>query len=258
MIVEKGTVFKLNFKDLSDYKLSNGLSKESNPVNEAINQASSKLNYSSEIENLLERHALYDRAKELITYKWTYNPEAHAIVSNNLVPPHYLSNIKKEQEEQGIPYTWGGFDSLHSRSTNQNWDNFEDALSKEAIIGNVGITPNYLPGTAGLDCSGLISAVLGLESRKPSWYFYYNNDLFEKIAYNKLSLMDTLVKNGHILFYLNKSEHGIRSIETNAIGSQWKVKYFNWSWRALRDNGYSARTYQNIRDIHSEIQEIEK
>ena len=61
--------------------------------------------------------------------------------------------------------------------------------------------------------------------------------------------MDVVAKNGHLLFFLNKNDYGINSIETNMLGSEWKVKYFHWSWRTLRDNAYKARGYRNIAEI---------
>ena len=231
-------VFKLNFRDISEYKLEKG--------DIVVEKVSTTVSYPESGKDLASRKALYFKAVDLINYKWTYNPDLHAVNIKNVAIPYYLKGVGEEVELTGIPYCWGGFDSLNTRSMNQNWDNFFDAISRKVTVGNVGLTANYIPGTTGLDCSGFISSVLGLESRKPSWYFFYNNKLVKKINYQQLALMDILVKNGHMFFYVNKSDYGIRSIETNTFGSKWKVKYFNWSWRALRDMGYSARGYSKI------------
>lgn len=195
------------------------------------------------------REILYKRAVDLVEYTWTYNPEYHANILTDTDLPYYIKILDREEELRGIPYCWGGFDSLDTRSANQPWANFPDAVKKGVMTGNVGLTPNYLPGTSGLDCSGFISAVLKLDSRKASWYFYYNIDLVKEKSFARLELMDVLAKNGHLLFYLNKHNYGINTIETNMLGSQWKVKYYNWSWRALRDNAYRVRGYKNIGEL---------
>ncbi|AZO95073.1 hypothetical protein [Halocella sp. SP3-1] len=232
-------VFKLKFKENSDLK-----------VLEAANKTQDMItidNFSSvEDKYLAVRKNLYNKAIELINLKWTYDPKSNTNKLSDVVTPIYLKKIKEKREMTGIPYCWGGYDSLKTKSKSQKWDNFVDAVSKGAIVGNVGVTLNYVPRTTGLDCSGLISVVLDLDSREPSWKFLYSSQLAEKITYNQLALMDMLVKNGHMFFYVNKNNYGITSIETNTVGSQWKVKFFNWSWRALRDMNYSARRYKGL------------
>ncbi|MFP4662708.1 MAG: hypothetical protein ACLFPF_10980, partial [Halanaerobiales bacterium] len=207
---------------------------------------------STEVKDIASRRALYKEALELINLIWTYDPTNNGVKLNNVEIPYYLQRLDQKQEMRGIPYCWGGYDSLSTKSANQDWDNYLDAISRGNIAGNVGVTSYYAPGTSGLDCSGLISTVLRLDSRKPSWYFYYNNELVKKTKYSQLSLMDILVKNGHMMFFVDENEYGITTIETNIMGSEWKAKYFNWSWRALSDMGYSARTYQNVSSFITE------
>ncbi|HLV08887.1 MAG TPA: hypothetical protein VKY40_01645 [Halanaerobiales bacterium] len=235
-------VFKLIFRDINEVKSEKGFR------NINISSSSFKENLTV-TDDLSFRKELYNRAAELVNYKWIYNPEIHAVNVNEVEIPYYLKGIKTENELRGIPYCWGGFDSLSTRSINQKWDNFPDAVSRGAIIGNAGITPDYFPGTSGLDCSGFISVVLGLKTRRPSWYFFYKNELLKKIKYRQLALMDILVKNGHMFFYLDENDYGITSVESNTLGSEWKVKFFHWPWRTLRDMGYSSRSYKNIEDI---------
>ncbi|MTI61340.1 MAG: hypothetical protein FH762_15415 [Firmicutes bacterium] len=230
-------VFKLKFKEKSQLK---SLEKD-NKTQEQI-----AITFFVEDKSLSFRKTLYNKATKLINLKWTYNPKFNSNKLSDVVTPIYLKKIEKKQEMVGVPYCWGGYDSLKTKSKNQKWENFVDAVSKGAIVGNVGITLNYVPQTTGLDCSGFISVVLDLDSREPSWKFLYSNQLAERITYNQLTLMDMLVKNGHMFFYVNKNNYGITSIETNTVGSQWKVKYFNWSWRALRDMNYSARRYKDL------------
>ncbi|MFW5972118.1 MAG: hypothetical protein ACOCRL_01400 [Bacillota bacterium] len=187
------------------------------------------------------REKLYNKAVQLIDYKWTYEPEYNYIEKNEIVIPYYLQDIKEKTELVGIPYCWGGYDSITTGSLHQDWDNFADAIKKGAAAGNIGTISNYIPGTSGLDCSGFISAVLEMDFKKPSWYFLYENELVKKISYDELELMDILVKKGHIFFFVDRTDYGIVSMETNTLGSEWKVKYFIWSWRSLRDMGYSSR-----------------
>lgn len=193
-----------------------------------------------------KRLKFYNKAVELINLKWTFIPGENNNKLNDILAPFYLKNISEEVELMGIPYCWGGYDSLNTKSTNQKWDNFTDAINMGAIPGNIGVTLNYIPGTTGLDCSGFVSVVLGLESREPSWNFLHSDQFVEKIGYHELIFMDLLVKNGHMLFYFDRNDYGITSIETNTLGSEWKVKFFTWSWRALRDMDYRARRYKGM------------
>lgn len=244
VLEDRVKVFRLSFQNPTDFK------RKGKEKNDSSNLDSLSTETDEEADTFLQfREVLYNRAVEILEYSWTYKPGYQRNLPFDVELPFYLKKLEQEEELTGIPYCWGGFDSLESSSLNQNWLNFLDALEKKAIIGNVGITVNYHPGTSGLDCSGFVSAVLGLESRRPSWYFYYKNDLVEKISYEKLSLMDILVKNGHSFFYLNKNDYGINSIETNILGSEWKVKYYSWSWRALRDTPYRARGYKELAKI---------
>lgn len=192
--------------------------------------------------NPLFRETVYNRAKDMATYSWVYNPTDQQ-TSSKIKAPLYLERINQSQEVTGIPYCWGGYDSLTTKTVNQSWENFPDALNSKAIIGNVGVESYYVSNTAGLDCSGFISAVLGLEKRQPSWKFIYDSSLASKISYNQLKKMDMIVRDGHILFYLSRNSFGINSLEANCLGSEWRVKFYGWSWRALRDNGYQARRY---------------
>ena len=241
ILEESVKVYRLDFTEVNELVLSS----EENTEDEADDTGKNALGAA---EDYTKRIALYNKAVELINLRWIYNPRKNASRLSDVFMPYYLQGIDEEREMEGIPYCWGGFDSLHKKSTNQKWDNFLDAIDKGAAAGNLGITPNYIPGTAGLDCSGFIAAALGLVKREPSWNFLYSRQFTDKITYNELLFMDLLVKNGHMFFYFDDNNYGITSIETNTMGSEWKVKFFNWSWRALRDMEYCARRYKGLDD----------
>lgn len=241
VLKDRVKVYRLNFTDINNLVLSSEKNTEAeldvtnNSIQLTDKSYTTRLNF-------------YNKAVELINLNWTYNPQKNNSNLRDVSIPYYLQNIDEERELSGIPYCWGGYDSLATKSTNQKWDNFQDAINKGAVAGNLGITPNYIPGTAGLDCSGFISVVLGLEKREPSWNFLYSRQFTDKIAYHELFFMDLLVKNGHMFFYFDSNNYGITSIETNTLGSEWKVKFFTWSWRALRDMEYCARRYKGLDD----------
>lgn len=241
VLKDRVKVYRLAFQDVAGH--GKGESGKPRPVLESRGNSGNNTAFAE------MREILYRRAVELAEYRWTYKPAHHGVKFADTDLPYYLKILDREMELKGIPYCWGGFDSLDTGSINQKWANFPDAVEKKVMTGNVGLTDYYFPGTAGLDCSGFISAVLRLESRKASWYFYDHLGLVKRKGFSELSLMDVVAKNGHLLFFLNKNDYGINSIETNMLGSEWKVKYFHWSWRTLRDNAYKARDYRNIAEI---------
>ena len=158
VLKDRVKVYRLAFQDVAGH--GKGESGKPRPVLESRGNSGNNTAFAE------MREILYRRAVELAEYRWTYKPAHHGVKFADTDLPYYLKILDREMELKGIPYCWGGFDSLDTRSINQKWANFPDAVEKKVMTGNVGLTDYYFPGTAGLDCSGFISAVLRLESRE--------------------------------------------------------------------------------------------
>lgn len=156
------------------------------------------------------RDQVSSRANQIIAQKWTLsadNTEAGASVTL----PKYIQNIVDEGllengrtvELSGIPYCWGGFDSLYTSNT-KGCSDFSEAIDEGCTAGNIDTksSETKVEGTAGLDCSGFASAAYGFSSKWGTKNFAVYGNKLTDIA--ELQPMDFLVKSGAhvVLFYL--------------------------------------------------------
>ena len=97
----------------------------------------------------------------------------------------------------GIPYCWGGFHSPYSGFKGKT---FQDAINSKYVAGNISANGYYKYMTAGLDCSGFVSAALGLKSKQSTSGIL---DFGSKVTDIKaLEKMDVLVYPGeHVMFF---------------------------------------------------------
>lgn len=118
---------------------------------------------SNVIDNIekIKRSTAYKRGMEMINYTWQFDYLKNGINSEEIIMPRYL---KDGQLVSGIPYCWGGYVSL-DLSNQPQVKNFKDALQKGYIAGNINTSGGYKPLTAGLDCSGFVSAVYKLPQK---------------------------------------------------------------------------------------------
>lgn len=198
------------------------------------------------------------RALDMINLSWQYT-----ITSNGTIPayssivtqPSQLSSLK-EGTLTGIPYDWGGSDSLDFSSAGAPWSNFLDAVERGAYAGNVNITSGYgyIPGTAGIDCSGFVQAVFNIKDSKLSTYTLFNN-YFVKINLSDIKHMDILDRpSDHVVIFdrwgtLN-GVYGAFTYESTpdtALGGIQGTKKYFLSMDEI-NNGYIPGRYVNIVD----------
>lgn len=148
--------------------------------------------------NYITRTQAEQRALNMIDLKWTYSKDKN----NNLSPSNLSLVIQPDQlknatsgEMMGIPYNWGGLDGLNSNSMNTPWVNFLDAVSKGAYTGNVNTESGYgyVPGTAGIDCSGFVQSAFNIQDSKISTSTMFDR-YFKKIDIKDIKHMDILDK----------------------------------------------------------------
>ena len=154
----------------------------------------------------LSRKEVFKRAKAMADYKWTLK-KTHTRTSKSeagVVLPREIAALQAGQEGSswsveitGIPYCWGGFYALDVGFKNKN---FEEVIEKGYVAGNINSEGYYKYMTAGLDCSGFVSAAFGFTSKQSTRGL---SDLGSKISdVRKLEQMDILVQPGeHIIFF---------------------------------------------------------
>ncbi|MBS4537655.1 hypothetical protein GOQ27_04220 [Clostridium sp. D2Q-11] len=188
------------------------------------------------------RSTVNSRANSMTGYKWTYNSSNGQHSSYSYVTkPDYLVNTSYGSSLTGIPYCWGGFDG-HDRSSTGSWSNFGSAMSMGKEAGNVYTSGSYKSSTAGLDCSGFVSAALQFGSKYGT---YGLNDMSDPISSSQLKYMDILIKPGsHVLFFYswNSDKTVVNSKEATTSGYD-KTKSYTRTWSWLSSNGYSAKTF---------------
>ena len=169
------------------------------------------------------------RANEIITYRWILTKK-NCNVPSKVKLPDYIQVIKDSGQLEngasvsmvGIPYCWGGFDSLDT-SNNTSYSNFSAAINAGYTAGNVSSeSTGKVGGTTGLDCSGYVSTVYNLSSKLGTGDLSNYGTLLNSV--DSLQTMDFLVRysssygtNHVVLFYnwIDKSSGRFTICEAN-------------------------------------------
>lgn len=150
-----------------DQNFQSKLPKLKEEINNQLINNTNKIAPSIEPGSSMTRDEAEQRALSIINYQWTCNVSNRKSISGVTIPD-YLRNVTLPYSAVGIPYCWGGFDSLDSSSQPGSWNDFLSAIAYGANAGNVNCSGGYKSGTAGLDCSGFVSAVIALGSHWPT------------------------------------------------------------------------------------------
>jgi hypothetical protein len=151
--------------------------------------------------------------------------------------PRYQSDWKADQRVTGVPYDWGGVDSI---------EDFEAKLAKGFAAGSHS-RDGVSDCTAGIDCSGFVAFCWGLRSHK---YTTRNiREIAGKPKYNWFTDMkpgDALNKPGsHIVLFAGYNADGTINIY-EASGSAGRVVYHKTTWSRLK--GYLPLQYKMLAD----------
>jgi hypothetical protein len=179
------------------------------------------------------REEIIATAKRFAEYAWISGEDnlKAACVKN------YQSDWKAGQHVTGVPYDWGGIDSVEA---------FEQKLAKGFAAGSHsrdGVTNC----TAGIDCSGFAAFCWGLRSHN------YTTRSIREIAgkpkYNWFTDMkpgDALNKAGsHIVLFAGYNADGTINIY-EASGSAARVVFHKTTWSRLK--GYIPLQYKMLAD----------
>ena len=185
-----------------------------------------------------------------LKYQNTVIPSAY---QSYITLPDYILAIKNSgaldnggySMQVGTPYCWGGFDSIYT-SNNPGYSTFSAAINAGYVAGNVSSAYSYkVPGTAGLDCSGFVSAVYAFTSKQGTGALASN--LNSVSSTSNLASMDCLVYSGYhaLLFssWVNQSTGQFVLCESNNPSdyddrAATRTKYIS----NYVGNGYSMKT----------------
>lgn len=186
----------------------------------------------------LSRNSVLQRAQAMADYQWVLKSKNENYSSANAKRPTYLVG-KTGVTCTGIPYCWGGFFGM-DRSSVSACKNYADALSQGYTAGDINTTGYYKGSTAGLDCSGFVSAAYGYTSKKGTSNFA---TIGKKVT--SPSSMDFYVStsDGHIVLYAGVKTAGERyyTYEATTAGSEKAIKYSR-SLEYLKTNNYELRS----------------
>jgi hypothetical protein len=196
----------------------------------------------------ISRNQAYTRGMDIINYVWEYN--FHRNGSRNradIEQPYYLKDTEITKTS-GIPYCWGGYISLDI-SNQKDVKNFQEAVARGYTTGNVNSSGGYVDFTAGLDCSGFVSAVFNLPEKCSTQSL---NQYFEEIQIDELMPMDIFnsEKNHTFIFIKETSDKkGIITMEstTNKYARTRDKTVINYrSWEEI-DEGINGQPYVPMR-----------
>lgn len=157
----------------------------------------------------LTRQEVLERANLIVGQSWTLSADNVDIEDLSEVElPVYIDDIVKSGAldnggtvtMSGVPYCWGGYDSRYTSYT--EYDTFSEAIEHGYVAGNrCTVSDIQVEGTAGLDCSGFVSAAYGI-SRLTTAGFDNNGTAVTK---DTINTMDYLVRRD---YYINGKLQG--------------------------------------------------
>jgi uncharacterized protein YraI len=140
----------------------------------------------------------------MINLKWNYSAAKNGRTNSKVIMQPMQFQGVTSGKFTGIPYNWGGNDSLDSKTDYAPWSNFLDAINKGAYAGNVNTDYNYgyATGTAGIDCSGFIQSSFNIKSDTKLSTSTMFNRYFKKISVGELKHMDIVNKSAwHVAIF---------------------------------------------------------
>lgn len=196
----------------------------------------------------ISRGQAYKRGMDVINYVWEYSFHRNGARNRaDIEQPYYLKD-KEIVRTSGIPYCWGGYISLDI-SNQKDVKNFEEAVAKGYTTGNVNSSGGYVDFTAGLDCSGFVSAVFNLPEKCSTQTL---NQYFEEINVDELKPMDIFnSEKNHTFIFIRETpdKKGIITMEstTNKYARTRDKTVINYrSWEEI-DEGINGQPYVPMR-----------
>ncbi len=178
----------------------------------------------------ITREQVIQNAKRYANYKWTVRKGNTNSKWNRW---------KVGQKVIGVPYNWGGYDTLKE---------FERKIKEGKIAGDSKKFKDAKRKFAGVDCSGFVSRALEI-SQHTTLDFKNKESVFPRIGWENLKPGDIIncrnSKTKHVRLFHCFTDGGRAMYYESTTGNRnYKVVH-----RSLpRENGYIAMRYKNIKD----------
>ena len=213
--------------------------------NEVLATATKATNFSVTRDEVLER------AYNMCFTGWHYDADTmHTPDTGTTASPAHLQDTSKNVA--GIPYCWGGMNGLDTATyTGSSADylrNFSDCLTSSSTAGNVRTSSdyNYISGTFGLDCSGLVCAAFKITNKIGTLNL---GNYFTESSWENIQEGDVAIKAGsHTMIiktaYFSESSgfYLLTTYESTTEGSVQGAKTRSWDYSTLCNN-YLLYTY---------------
>ena len=151
----------------------------------------------------LTRQEVLTRANTIVNQSWTLSSEnVNTTGYSDVKIPDYIRPYITSGALinggtvtlTGIPYCWGGYDSCYT-SGNSGCSTFNDAIANGYLAGNVATSADgHVDETAGLDCSGFVSAAYGISKIGTSSFSSQGTS----VTKDELETMDYLVRYNYV------------------------------------------------------------
>lgn len=181
----------------------------------------------------------YTNALNYRDHEWIYYPSIMRTPNTaTKSAPNHL-NHNNDTYQAGLPYCWGGNDSIQTF----------DSILGDKTAGDTNTSAAVISDVTGVDCSGFIQRVYEISGNKISTsmmssYFYVK-------PWNDLILGDIMNKSGdHVVMHISSEKDangnivGVSTIESTTAGYAQKVKSYSRSvsnlsgYVGMRRNGY--------------------
>lgn len=183
---------------------------------------------------------------EMATHKWTYTSSTNGDHKPALVKqPRYLRDIDESDTAEGsgkvkgVPYAYGGMDATAALG-----GSFDTKVKNGWYTGNTSdAAGQYVSGTTGVDCSGLVSISFSLPKIKANSLI--GSSYFKSIKKKNRKPGDIIQHPGHVVIYLGPAKHGkwriAESTTTAATNDRVVIRnrppgaYSGWHWGRYRN-----------------------
>ncbi|MBE0418069.1 MAG: hypothetical protein IBX63_09920 [Coriobacteriia bacterium] len=170
-----------------------------------------------------------DRAWTYVNHYWYCNTKNYS-TRNGSIRPRYLTSANRYY--YAVPYCWGGFDTISS---------YRNAMSAGYSAGDINCTGAKRAGTAGVDCSGFVSRLWGLGTKRSTSTLRY---VARAVSKSSMKLGDAYIWPGsHCMFFRYYTPGGAQVFESTKTNSYDRVVTMNRTNSALAN--YGAWRYQN-------------
>jgi hypothetical protein len=240
-VVLHDTVYQMIFSDRMHIQIAQEINEgeKLDIVRQKDTKALSDVVHDVDTKSGLTRSGVYNTALTFTSCRWYYDESINGDHVVGAILPDYLP--ANSAYVVGVPYCWGGYD--YSKTVSD----FTDSISpsEHFMAGNVNIGGNYISHTAGVDCSGFVSAVYNIGYKLSTTTI--PNKFYSLGSNSDALLMDVFNKSGHAFMFVSfdgssSNYSGVYTIESTIAGNDCCHTYYRS--KSVSDQ-YTARRFNS-------------